>query len=331
MIEGGTFKGSNFIDLVSGHYPTEAPTPEGTSHSSGNAAAVAPSQETTPAPSVQTPEEGDQSPDATMSAANNPGGQSSSHDEPQNSLEVIDKSPMDNVTSHGSSSTEPSTYGPLRRRVGGKSGPAALFRPPGMLQDDVVELLREVVPRMIEANTEESQPETGHKRTHEEAEPANVDVEEPPTSRPRTETLAVQSVTTTEVLSIQEVSDLMTGWQGNPTCEALVVNYLQKKTSKEIPPSNNEPTLQKLVDESKGIEWQTLIEKGAIKIHYGKRAETIKRDFSHPFIGSRFVITRKPLEENQHVDPNDPIKSKADGVCRVTLIQIWTRSLRTAC
>ena len=108
------------------------------------------------------------------------------------------------------------------------------------------------------------------------------------------------------MLSVQEVSDLMLQWQEDPTCEALVANHLQKKTSKEIPPSNNDPTLQHLVDESKTSEWQTLIENGAIKVHYGKRTEAIN---SHRFI-SRFVITRKPLEENQHVDPNDPTTFK---------------------
>jgi hypothetical protein len=157
---------------------------------------------------------------------------------------------------------------------------------------------------MVGASIEGDQAEAGQKRRHEEVVPAGENAEEPPTVRPRTDALSAQVDSAVEVLSVQEVSDLMPQWQEDPTCEALVANHLQKKTSKEIPPSNNDPTLQHLVDESKTSEWQTLIENGAIKVHYGKRTEAIN---IHRFI-SRFVITRKPLEENQHVDPNDPTK-----------------------
>ena len=206
-------------------------------------------------------------------------------DKPQDSPEIKDNPPMEDVTSTASSPSEPSTYGPIRRRAGGKSGPAVIFRPPAMLQDDVVELLkrswnclREVGPRMVGASIEGDQAEAGQKRRHEEVVPAGENAEEPPTVRPRTDALSAQVDSAVEVLSVQEVSDLMPQWQEDPTCEALVANYLQKKTSKQSPPSNNDPALQHLVDESKTSEWQALIEKGAIKVHYAKRAEAIKRD-----------------------------------------------------
>ena len=48
----------------------------------------------------------------------------------------------------------------------------------------------------------------------------------------------------------------------------LVTAYTQRKMSKEVPPSGNEESLQKLVVESKKIEWETLIENGAVVVHY---------------------------------------------------------------
>ena len=81
--------------------------------------------------------------------------------------------------------------------------------------------------------------------------------------------------------------------------------HLQKKLSKEIPPSGNDPHLQRLLDESKTLEWETLIEKGAIKIHYGRRAQSIKQQHPDRFIGSRFVIIRKPVIEGKNVDIHD--------------------------
>ena len=61
-----------------------------------------------------------------------------------------------------------------------------------MLQDDVVELLTEVVPRMVEARMEGDQAEAGQKRPYEEAGSPGENAEEPPAPRPRTETVSVQ-------------------------------------------------------------------------------------------------------------------------------------------
>ena len=43
--------------------------------------------------------------------------------------------------------------------------------------------------------------------------------------------------------------------------EALTAAFLQKKLQKEIPASGNEPALQAKVDESKTLEWETLLGK----------------------------------------------------------------------
>jgi hypothetical protein len=42
-----------------------------------------------------------------------------------------------------------------------------------------------------------------------------------------------------------------------------------------------------------------------VKVHYAKAAKRIKKEFAHRFISSRFVLTRKPIEEGKAVDPTD--------------------------
>jgi hypothetical protein len=71
-----------------------------------------------------------------------------------------------------------------------------------------------------------------------------------------------------------------------------------KKMSKELHHSNNPPELQKMVDDGKRAEWETILSKqDAVRVHYGRKAAQIKRDDPDRFIGSRFALTRKPLEE----------------------------------
>lgn len=101
-----------------------------------------------------------------------------------------------------------------------------------------------------------------------------------------------------EVLSVQRVNELWQQWCEPGHVEQLVVNYMQKKTSHELPHSNNEPHLQEMIQDSKLTEWNTIRNKGAIRIHVGKKARQIKQQQAHRFIGSRFVIARKPTEEN---------------------------------
>ena len=76
--------------------------------------------------------------------------------------------------------------------------------------------------------------------------------------------------------------------------------------SKELLHSNNAPEVQELVDHGKRIEWETLLAKGcAVRVHHGKRAQQIKRGHPDRFIGSRFVLTRKPIDEGKPIDPLD--------------------------
>ena len=48
------------------------------------------------------------------------------------------------------------------------------------------------------------------------------------------------------------------------------------------------------------------MEKQALKVHYGRKAAEIRKKYADRFIGSRFVIIRKPAEEGRNVDVLDP-------------------------
>ena len=198
-----------------------------------------------------------------------------------------------------------STYGPMRR-VPSKNGPASLYRPPTMREQDFVDMMREVVPRLIEqatqsggqslsssSSTTATHVET-HKRSHEGPEST-----EPPSSRQRVDTVS-------EVLSVEDVSALCQQFEDpNVSFEVMMASYLQKKTSKELPHSNNHPDLQSLIDESKRTEWSTIVDKQAVKIHYGKRAAKLLEAHPDRFIGSRFVITRKAADESRPIVDDD--------------------------
>ena len=85
-----------------------------------------------------------------------------------------------------------------------------------------------------------------------------------------------------------------------------MADYLKKKMSKELHHSNNPVELQSKIDEGKRAEWEIISTKPhAVKVHFGRRAAQIKRDHPDRFIGSRFVLTRKPIHEGSEVDPHD--------------------------
>ena len=109
-----------------------------------------------------------------------------------------------------------------------------------------------------------------------------------------------------EVLTVTQINSLLNEWDKHGDIEVLIAGYLAKKMSKELPPTGNPPALQEAVDDSKRAEWDTLKEKNAIRFHFGKDAQRIREKYPDRFIGGRHVITRKPLEENGHVNPEDP-------------------------
>ena len=286
LIEGGTFKSKQYIDLVPGLYPQTSAsssldldsdvTPEDSS-------ADVPMQ---PVPPPVVDQSGQPADSRTVPNAVN----TTPSPSPKEVTPAVEERIGDQ---------QMSSYGPLRR-VKGKSHDAALYRPPMMKEDDFVDMMRDIVPQLIDqaippaSGTEASAPSSsssavgqGVKRDLENRDPS------PEPKQPREDGYD-------ETLCAQEIKD---SWDQG--IEALIAAHIQKKIAKELPPSNNVPELQKLVDESKLVEWRTMIEKGAVKVHYGKRAAAIKQNHPDRFIGSRFVITREPIEEGGHIDPLD--------------------------
>ena len=302
MLEGGTFKSSQYIDLVPGLYPPMASGPADQSQPTE-------SPEVASEPSIPANGDADVSMEPVSGSTVNPKARSLGSDEHDEPDQFPVNPPPDDVTveepNMTGSSDSASSYGPLRR-VPSKNGPAALYRPPSMREQDFLDMMKEVVPKLIEHATnpatasaspaQSSSPRVGdqHKRVLEDS-----DAVEPPSNKPRIDAVC-------EVLSVEDVTELCRQLEDPKiTTECLLANYLQKKTSKELHHSHNHPDLQSLIDESKRAEWNTIVDKHAVKVHYGKRAAQLLTRYPDRFIGSRFVITRKPMEENQPIVEDD--------------------------
>ena len=281
LVEGGTFKSHQFVDLVPGHYPSEDQSVKSDSDKGD-----------TP-PSAQQPNmspDHEQSEAQTSDASAVPGPMTC---EPARTQETHASVSAETLSLEGLTSA-PSSYGPIRRRVDQKSGAPALYRPPAMRQDDFVEVMREVLPQLLQDATETKEDQNmvhGQKRA---LSPDPNTTAESSAARPRTEAYD-------EVLSVQEVDMHL-----EESIETLIAAHIQKKLSKELSPSNNPPELQKLVNLSKGEEWNTISDKGAIRLHFGKKARLIRAEHADRFIGSKFVIIRKATQDGVSVDPSDP-------------------------
>ena len=289
-------------------------------------------QEKSP-PDAELPRDGDHNPSAEQDppADNQPGMSSSvmksqpeverskaeEHREENRVITEVDKSNADTHPSTPSDVNPNSTenvYGPVRRRIWGKGGEIALHRPGPMRADDFSEIMREMVPHLIEQATSQigenptatsSSQHSNLKREHAEVSSESG----PPATRARTqgksdEVLTVQD-SCHEVLCVQDWNDICACWDEHHDVDILIANYMQKKSSKELPHSRNDPLLQELVDDSKSTEWQTLSSKNAVKLFHGREASRIREQHADRFIGSRFVITRKPKEEGLAVNPDD--------------------------
>lgn len=301
LIEGGAFKSQQFVDLTSGHYPTQG------SHLAP--ACVGPPREETES-TAKPPEINSEVPLADSEMVDVPPTNvpSQPSDPVLPSADVSEPPPFSSVPEGPASETNPETsaetrqvsqssYGPVRRRILNKDGPAALWRPPAMQQEDFADIMKEIVPQLIsQMESEDRAPAVKRSASALEssAEP------EPPSSKAKhdeaTEVLYAACFPTVDSWSSQEIDK-----------EVLIAEYIKKKMAKEIPHSNNSPVIQTKVDAGKSKEWKTLCEKpNVLKVIYGKKAQKIKEEFSHRFIGSRFVLTRKPLDEGGVVDADNP-------------------------
>ena len=299
LIEGGAFKSQQFVDLTPGHYPTQG------SH-------LAPACLDLPESDVPSPTETpvvSSAADADVPEGNNDSGTLPSQpsvpassqiesSEPPPFSSVPENSPME--TSPEPLAEEPrvsqSSYGPVRRRISGKDGPAALWRPPALQQEDFAEIMKEIVPELI-SRMESEDRAPAVKRDAPDVEPQSSS--EPPSSKARHEE-------PTEILYAAHFPSIDSWTSHEVNKEVLIAEYITKKMAKEIPHSNNSPALQAKVDAGKAKEWKTLCEKpNVLKIIYGKKAQKVKDEYGHRFIGSRFVLTRKPLEEGGIVDADN--------------------------
>ena len=146
MIEHGTFRSHQYVDLTSQAYPKQEQDVEVGSHEERSAsqqtqvtaADALPSSASDQQPSGDKAMSPVQEEPTAVSNAQAPESSSSSRPAPGESSVAVDKS---------------SDYGPFRRqrsRVPSKSGPLTLFRPGTMKQEGFVEVMQEAVPQLIE-------------------------------------------------------------------------------------------------------------------------------------------------------------------------------------
>eukprot|EP00435_Cladocopium_sp_Y103_P055765 s362_g18.t1 len=236
--------------------------------------------------------------------------QPSSNNEPQIEQQqpdqAIDKSPMDvmpdvNVDNQQppASGVEPSaseavdksaspadnSYGPIRRtRVPSKSGPLSLYRPTPTKQDDFIEIMQEVLPQLIEDATH------GVKRSADGA------AESSESKVPKTDAEHAVHFVQHEV-SIEDARQWWNDLQNGVPHEVLIAQFMQKRAQKELHHSNNPPLIQAQVNAAKVTEWNTLLGKEAVRLVPPSKAKWIKEHQADRIMGSRFVITKKALED----------------------------------
>lgn len=282
LIDGGAFKSSQYIDLTQQSYPEASSSDRG-----GPSSSLARPESRTS--SVLVPD---------LPAAGGESATASERDASRRSAPF----PSGGEAS-GQTSESPAAYGPVRHRVVGKQEPDALWRPAGLRQDDFVDAMRSVVPstsanlpssaggltaQEADETTEVTSPKRSRSLSH-----ADSDVGEPPAARVR-------------LVSPESEALLVDSLPHDLSVEALIAQHMAKKSAKELHHSNNPEDLQKMVQLGKSKEWETIVAKGdVVRLHFGKRAAQIRSDRADRFIGSRFVITRKPVEEGSDVNPDD--------------------------
>ena len=155
MIESGTFRSSQYVDLLAQSYPPqEESVVQGLSngHESEQRSAAMSDRQPMVSVTAEVPTTGETGQPDTSKVS------PTVFDDdvpPQNNDSVPSGSAAQNSPVDTSASETPaessSSYGPIRRlRVPSKSGSMTLHRPVAMRHDDFVEVMREVVPHLIE-------------------------------------------------------------------------------------------------------------------------------------------------------------------------------------
>ena len=307
MIEHGTFRSAQYVDLTSQSYPSvEADVMHQALSQDGSLskpdAPVQPSQEAVAAPACSHPQESE----AVEHRSTEEAPTSTSVDTQSIFDDVSMESEHQSAPASGSqplraeASASSSTYGPIRRKVPSKSGPMTLHRPAAMQHDDFVEVMQEVIPHMVEEAV------TSLKREAGEASEGHVDKS---ARNLTTEQLSVQHVSSSS-LSKPDASELWKSLQQGVSHEVLIAQHIQKRMQKELPHSNNAPWLQAQVNAAKTLEWNTLSEKEAVRLLSPAEAAWVKKKHAHRIMGSRFVLVKKPVEDlietGGSPNPDDP-------------------------
>ena len=324
LIEGGTFKGKQYVDSVPGQYPptvaasaqtatplAQLPVPADSEDVQGPAAPEVP-EPSVPAPSVLEGKSGDV-PD-----------QINREEHPTIDSQVPEVPGVSNTPTEPEQSS--SWYGPIRRLVHGKSDENALYRPPAMREDDFIEIMREVVPQLVDLAMKQVQSEASDRAPAMKRALEDPETPDPHRSKPSSEETMSAALDRggEEVLLVEEMNAC------NHDINVLIAAHVQKKATKELPHSGNAADLQKLINESKAAEWSTILEKGAVKVHYGKKAQSLKEKHPDRFIGSHFVITRKAIEEGVNVNVDDPTTHKIKSRWVIWTLT-WTGRFRMEC
>ena len=331
MLEGGTFRSSQYVDLLPQSYPPvenvvanlgEQPSADvpaaGESHL--DVAGDDPMVESVNVPDdpnrVPQPSIPDATRDTDMPSSKEGdvqnGAQSQDRSDVMGPVDVSSSSAPDATASSSSSqgvvpnSSESSSYGPLRYRLNTKKHESALYRPPNTTPDDFVEIMREVLPHLVDQAVA-----TTSSSSKREA-PLPAEGAETQTKVPRnltTEQLSVQPALPSEI-TCDEAMSVMKSLGEDSRHEVLIAQYLQKRLQKELKPSGNEPMLQAQIDAAKTAEWNTLAEKGAVRLVSASEANWIRKHKPDRIMGSRFVITKKVMEDIAEYgitpDPHNP-------------------------
>jgi hypothetical protein len=315
--EAGQIASRQYVDLVAQGYPTEeqeseqsqvvdAPNQDALAPNEGMARSLSDRLQSMPAAAS-----GSASP-SVASPAVAPG--AVSHD----------SAVHDGENAPDGATGESSEYGPIRRRLRGKNGASALYRPAPMRAEDFAEMMQEVVPDLVQRVLEHSSavpdadmpsPRSGSAKRS--ASPSPVEGESS-SQAPRLESSSsdgsiecpheVSAVmcysSKGSELSASDRAELRKMFDAGVCFDVMLATYHQKRGSKEISHVNQEPEHQKKIDEAKLAEWHVIEGKGGGRLVHGAEAEHVRNKLSHRIMDSRYVVTLKQEEDS-------PVKIKA--------------------
>eukprot|EP00435_Cladocopium_sp_Y103_P057373 s281_g19.t1 len=291
MIEHGTFRSAQYVDLTSQSYPAVESDVLHQALSPDTNLPALPGSESVAAPANMStaPEQPvlDESVEAVPRQSAVPM-DVESVPSPSAESELEQSAPASSSGTHATpANAEPaSSYGPIRRKVPSKSGPLTLHRPAAMQHDDFVEVMQDVIPHMVEETVNSLKREAGDAgEGHVDKSARNL----------ASEQLSVQHVSTN--VSSSDAHELWNALQSGASHEVLIAQHIQKRMQKELPHSNNVPWLQSQVDAAKTLEWNTLSEKQAVRLLSPAEASWVRKHKSDRIMGSRFVIVKKAAED----------------------------------